>query len=475
MRINAFIIIAVLLFAISVSAQEDTDTPRTYYLGADLSYVNEMDDCGAEYRMNGVVRDPYEIFADYGANLVRIRLWHTPTWTDYSTFEDIVRAFQRAHDLGMNTLLDFHYSDTWADPEHQTVPAEWADLADLEELGQALYDYTFDALMRLDSLGLMPDMVQIGNEINSAILRQAGAPGYPIDWERNAFLINEGIRAARDAGAQGEKSPQVILHIAQPENVEGWLLSATRAGVVDFDIIGLSYYVGWSRYTVATTGSVINQLRYRFGKEVMIVETAYPWTLGSVPESASNIMGRDFLTDAYPATPSGQRQFMIDLTQSTILNGGLGVIYWEPAWVSTDCSTLWGQGSHWENATFFDFRSGNEVLEGIEFLNFSYEYPVNVQLQFVPDGDRPEQIFFWGDFTGTGRRLLSLLPDETGTFRLNAYLMPGAEIHYQFYSEPPASTETALVSGSCLDDEGYITLTVPPEDTLLGYAPGQCH
>ncbi|MBI5929839.1 MAG: glycosyl hydrolase 53 family protein [Chloroflexi bacterium] len=471
---KGFGLILLLLVLMGGSSRPSSASPTQYYFGVDLSYVNEMEDCGATYRVNGEPRDPYQIFADYGANLVRIRLWNNPTWTNYSNFDDVVRSLQRANALGLNVLLDFHYSDTWADPNHQTIPAAWANMTDLNGLGQALYQYTYDTLMQLDALGLMPEIVQVGNEINTEILRPEDSGGYPIDWDRNAFLLNQAIQAVRDAGTQASESPQIMLHIAKPESVEGWLLAATDAGVTDFDIIGISYYPGWSTHTVTTVGNVISQLRYKFGKEVMIAETAYPWTLDGVRESASNILGQDFIVPSYPATPAGQKQFLIDLTQTVFANGGLGIVYWEPAWVSTSCHTLWGQGSHWENATFFDFNNDNEILPSIEFPQYPYEYPVNVMLQFNLQGDSlPDHIFFWGDFTGFGKRPM-LLPLVNGAYTLQARLMPGTEIHYQFYEVTPASPENALLSTDCMDDEGHTSITVPTDDLVIQHTVNTC-
>lgn len=366
--------IAALLTAVVLFAHSAAQPPDGYYLGVDLSYVNELEDCGAIYRVEGAARDPYEIFHDAGANLVRLRLWHTPDWTTYSTLDDVTRAIRRAKALDMAVLLDFHYSDTWADPGHQTLPAAWEGLDD-EALGEAVYAYTYDSLMQLDGLGLMPDMVQVGNEINSEILRPAETSGTPIRWGRNAALINQGIRAVRDAGADGSSAPQVMLHIAQPENAESWLRPAIRSGVVDFDVIGLSYYTGWSSYSLDNLRDTIRRLSDLFGKAVMVAETAYPWTLRGVDESAKNIPGVDFINPDYPATPDGQRQFMIDLNQAVIDGGGTGVIYWEPAWISTACKTPWGTGSHWENATFFDFADGNNAHAGLEYLGYPYHFP----------------------------------------------------------------------------------------------------
>jgi arabinogalactan endo-1,4-beta-galactosidase len=441
----------------------------SYYLGVDLSYVNEIEDCGGEYRVNGTLTDPFVLFSEYGANLVRVRLWHTPTWTEYSTLDDVKKSIGRAKAQGMVVLLDFHYSDTWADPGKQIIPAAWADITDDETLAQAVYTYTLDVLMELDADGLMPDIVQVGNEINSEILRGEDESGYPINWERNARLINAGIRAVRDAG------PQVMLHIAKPEEVEGWLLAATRAGVTDFDIVGVSYYPSWSNFTVDATGRLINKLRYQFGKEVLIAETAYPWTLDSVNETAGNILGSDFLLADYAATPEGQKQFLIDLTQGVLANGGLGVVYWEPAWISTPCFTLWGQGSHWENATFFDFRDQNDVHEGIEFLSHEYALPVQITFEVTFEGTPPpDGLFFWGDFTGLGRRLLPMQQADGQVYTFSARLMPGETIHYAFYSGSNRSEDQERLDPACANEEGVRTWIVPASDVRLVHSFGQC-
>lgn len=341
-----------------------------YYLGADLSYVNEMEDHDGRFRLNGQVVDPFVLFQKYGATIVRVRLWHTPTWTAYSTLADVEKTIRRAKACGMRVLLDFHYSDSWADPAKQIIPAAWAQITDLDTLAQAIHDYTRDTLLHFDRQGLMPEFVQIGNEINSEMLMPAEADSTPINWPRNATLINAGIRAVRELSIS--TPPQVMLHIAQPENVIPWFDDALAAGVTDFDLIGLSYYTCWSKYTIAETGRAIGTFTGRYGRPTMIVETAYPWTLDDA-DSLPNILTGASVIPGYPATPAGQKKFLVDLTQTVIENGGIGVIYWEPAWISTTSQTLWGPGSHWDNATFFDFKRGHEVLEGIEFLSFPYQ------------------------------------------------------------------------------------------------------
>ena len=130
-------------------------------------------------------------------------------------------------------------------------------------------------LAALDRDGLMPELVQVGNETNPELM---GGEKKAIDWARNAALFNAGIRAVRDAGRAGRLAPRVMLHIAQPENVEPWFEAAARAGVTDYDLIGISYYRKWSTRSIAELGETIARVKARFGKDALVVETAYPFT-----------------------------------------------------------------------------------------------------------------------------------------------------------------------------------------------------
>jgi arabinogalactan endo-1,4-beta-galactosidase len=361
----------------SIFAQSDDD--ERFYFGVDLSYVNEVEDCGAVYRVDGEPQDPFNLFAEQGANLVRARLWHNPDWTNYSTLADVKITFRRAQEAGMHTLLDFHYSDNWSDPSRQEIPHAWRDIDTVEGLADAVYHYTFDTLSDLHADGLTPDFVQVGNETNGGMLSDGGR----LNWARQAQLFNAGIRGVRDFAERTNTTPQIILHIAQPENTGWWFHEAELAGITDFDVIGISYYPQWSVFSISDMGAHVSYLRQRFDKAVMIVETGYGWTRDMVQESADNVLNQGLR--GYPFSPDGQRRFMQDLTQSLISNGALGVVYWEPAWVSTPCLTRWGQGSHWENATFFDFHNDNELLEGVQFLHAdAYLYPP------VMDGITPD-------------------------------------------------------------------------------------
>ena len=369
--------LCVLLAVCALMSPDGEDRRRHGYstgdpvmLGADLSYVNEMEECGGVYREGGQVVDPFALFADRGANLVRVRLWHTPS-NQYSAFLDAQRTMRRAKDAGMKTLLDFHYSDHWADPGKQAPPAAWTGLT-TDIMRDSVYAYTYQVLDRLAEEDLLPDMVQIGNEINPGFLLPYGSRAR---WAQLSKLLNGGIQAVRDVAGHHGTHIDVMLHVAQPEHAMSWFTEAAQAGIEDYDVMGISYYSQWSSVPLAELSGRIEALVSSFApRDLLVVEAGYPWTLTGA-DGANNILGRDALEPGYPATPAGQKAYLIDMTQAVFDGGGGGVVYWEPAWISTSCYTPWGRGSHWENAAFFDFNEDNEVLPGIDFINHAYDFP----------------------------------------------------------------------------------------------------
>ena len=358
------------LLLIACSSKELTEQfdSGSLFLGADLSYVNEMEDCGGVYRQDGKTVDAYQLFADKKCNLVRVRLWHTPDWTNYSNLQDVKETIRRSKDAGMEVLLDFHYSDNWADPGKQVVPEAWRDLS-TETLADSMYQYTLNTLLHLNQEGLLPQMVQVGNEINSEIMvKEPVQDGQKINWTRNVLLLNKGLEAVKKAEEITGGEIQRFLHIAQPENALWWFKEAFNNNIGDFEWIGLSYYPKWSSIALSELPMALDSLKRTYQKKILIVETAYPYGTQNA-DSANNILGNDALITGYDASPQGQRDFMIALTNKVIEGGGEGVIYWEPAWISTGCRTRWGKGSHWDNATFFDAQDNNEVLPAFDFFD----------------------------------------------------------------------------------------------------------
>ena len=348
------------------SCKKKESSEKDFYAGVDLSYVNEMEDCRAVFKNSlGEKEDVFKIFKNEGANLVRVRLWHNPTWTKYSNLKDAEKTILRAKNENLNVLLDFHYSDDWADPNKQIIPKAWLPVIDnLPILGDSIYNYTYKTLAKLNQKDLLPKIVQVGNETNIMIL-QKDETITKMDWSRNAFLLNKGIQAVRDFSKEKNKDIAVMLHIAQPENALWWFKEATQNKVTDFDWIGLSYYPKWSKFQFEEASKAIKELITTYNKKLMVVETAYPFTLEG-NDAANNILAKDALLNEYPATQEGQLNYLLDMKEMIKNAGGLGLIYWEPAWVSNNCSTRWGNGSHWENATLFDFE-GKPTL-GMQYL-----------------------------------------------------------------------------------------------------------
>lgn len=369
-RLPAYLMIIFMLFGCKKTISQLPSSTNAIVLGGDLSYVNEVEDAGAKYQRNNGAVDPYALFAEKGCNLVRLRLWHTPSINSYSGLEDVKKSIHRAKAANMRVLLDFHYSDIWADPGRQNIPKAWSAITDLNLLGDSLYGYTLNTLLLLNNEGLLPEMVQVGNEINSEILQPEGKAKPDIYWKRNAFLLNKGIAAVREANSKSGKKIEVMLHIAQPENAIKWFADASANGIEPYDWIGISYYPLWSTVKTKDLPYFINNLVTTHKKQLMVVETAYPHTLANA-DPANNILDDKALVPGYPATPAGQKQYMIDLVKLILQGGGAGLVYWEPAWVSSSAKTPWGQGSHWDNATFFDAANKNEALPVFDFFNQS--------------------------------------------------------------------------------------------------------
>jgi arabinogalactan endo-1,4-beta-galactosidase len=370
-----FIAIAFALTTAQSCRKADVLGKTKFVMGADLSYVNQILDHGGVYRENGAVKDPYLLFRDHGANLVRLRIWHNPVWTAevygtpggkiYNGFDDVRNAIRRSKEAGLAVNLDFHYSDTWADPANQKVPTAWKYL-DYNTLCDSVYRYTYSVLKSLDESGLMPEMVQIGNEINPGFLLPVGSHT-AFGWKQLGGLLNSGIRAVREVSAASDTKTQIILHIAQPENVREFFGNLTRWGeVTDFDVVGFSYYSKWSDIPIGKISWYVSEFKKAYGKEVMIVETAYPWTDADA-DTYNNIFSPADSIPGYPLTPEGQLRFLTDLTQAVRDGGGMGIMVWEPAWITSAVKDPWGTGSSWDNCTFFDF-DGN-LHTGIDFMS----------------------------------------------------------------------------------------------------------
>ncbi|MFF5896659.1 arabinogalactan endo-beta-1,4-galactanase [Streptomyces argenteolus] len=334
-----------------------TFTPGTTGLsvrGGDLSTLPKNEAYGATYRnASGTAGDAMSILKSSGMNYVRLKVWVNPA-DGYNTKARVLAMAKRAKALGMKILVDFHYSDAWADPGKQNKPAAWAGHG-YTQLRTDVYNHTYDVLNALKAQGTTADMVQIGNEINGGMLWPEGSTD---NWSQLAGLITSGANAAK-AVSSGTK---VALHLAEGGDNAGtrWWFDNAVAQKVPFDVIALSYYGYWHG-ALSELQANLDDAASRYGKPVMVAETAYAHTLANDDGLENNVATTNQLVTGYPATPAGQAANLRDVMNvvEAVPNGrGLGAVYWEPSWTAVTGSG-WdpadpSSGNAWENQAVFD-------------------------------------------------------------------------------------------------------------------------
>jgi arabinogalactan endo-1,4-beta-galactosidase len=355
LAVPAGIAVATAVPAAARAAGDHGSWRRVPIRGADISTLPKNEDHGAVYLdERGRRRDAIDILAAHGMNFARLKVWVNPA-DGYNDKKHVLAMARRvkAHRMGLS--IDFHYSDTWADPGHQTKPAAWADLP-FDQLKQALYDHTYDVLHALRAQGTPADIAQIGNEINGGLLWPDGRFD---QWDNLAALLTAGSRAVTAASPR----TRVMLHLANGGDNGGarwWFDNATSRGV-PFDLIGLSHYVYWHG-TLAALLANLNDITARYGRPAMVVETAYGFTLAE-EDAEPNIFNASLAAaGGYPATPAGQARALRDIltTVATVDGGqGLGVLYWEPTWTAVPGAgwdpTDPASGDGWENQALFGY------------------------------------------------------------------------------------------------------------------------
>jgi arabinogalactan endo-1,4-beta-galactosidase len=311
--------------------------------GADLSFLPEIEQWGTKfYNPEGIGEDVISQMSENGCNTIRVRLWHSPA-NEHGSLAEVAALCQRVRQKGMKVLLDIHYSDTWADPGRQSMPAAWHNLT-LNILADSLYNYTFKVLSLI-----RPEYVQIGNEINGGFVWEAGRISNQADFIK---LLKSGIQAARDFSS----GLRIIIHFAGLTG-SGWFFGMLKTNDVDYDIMALSYYPVWHGQDLALVRSTIGNLVSLTSKEVMVVETAYPFTLNG-NDNTNNITGRsDQLVQGYPATETGQLDFINEVKgMVSQTKNGMGFCYWGGEWVAFKGASS-TDGSSWENQALFDFSN----------------------------------------------------------------------------------------------------------------------
>ena len=352
--------------------------------GMDLSTLLELERCGAKYYDNGEERDLLAIMKSYDVDTIRIRLWNDPwseTGESYGAGENDLKTSleiaKRVTAAGCGVLLNFHYSDFWADPGKQIKPKAWADYG-VKELEQAVYDYTLESMQTFLDAGVNITMVQVGNELSNGLLWPEGkVPNY----DNIATFVNAGIRAVRKADA----AIPVMIHLDNGGNnalYREWFDNFTKRGE-DFEIIGLSYYPFWHG-SLQMLNDNMNDIAERYGKDLVIAEVSMGYTMEDYKnyeklsdEERKGYATRPALVEKieYPMTKQGQYDFMEDfLNRISHIKGGKGkgFFYWEPAWIpvpgsgwATPASLKYMNdpgpcGNEWANQALFDY-DGNAL------------------------------------------------------------------------------------------------------------------
>ncbi|MBS2965308.1 glycosyl hydrolase 53 family protein [Actinocrinis puniceicyclus] len=311
---------------------------------------------GAYYNSSGTQQNALQILKNGGMDYVRLRVWVNPQ-DGMNNEATLLASAKQAYGYGLPILLDLHYSDTWADPGHQSTPAAWS--ADtLSQLEGQVYAYSKQVVGDLVAQGTPPAMVQVGNEINAGMLWPDGSTS---NWPQLAALLRQGV-----AGVKAAYAPtKIVLHLAASDSLstlESWYSTALNYGV-SFDVIGISYYDYWhGRLDVLQ--SDLNGLAAKYGKPVMVAETAYPWTMANDDSQTNSVTSSNTTLDpGYAASAAGQAANLRDVLSivQAVPNGlGLGAFYWEPTWTVV-AGNGWdpanpGSGDGWENQAAFDFN-----------------------------------------------------------------------------------------------------------------------
>jgi arabinogalactan endo-1,4-beta-galactosidase len=321
------------------SAPDPGSETDTFIRAADISFLPEIESEGTVYYNNGVAEDVVTTLKSKGCNAIRIRLWKDPA-TVHSAMAEVKALADRVHSAGMKVWLTVHFSDTWADPGNQAIPAAWQGMT-ITELKAAVAAYTSDILTQIH-----PDIFQIGNETNNGFLWPLGNLS---DNQEQAVSL---FQAASQTIRSQSPDTKIMLHFAGYDGAD-WFFS--KMTTVDYDYIGLSYYPMYHGKSFPELTAAINTLGAAYNKKVLIAETAYPFTLG-YDDWTNNVLGtQDQLIPGYPATPTGQKGYLETLR--SVVHGsayGQGFSYWGTEWIAFRGPEA-TNGSSYENQALYDF------------------------------------------------------------------------------------------------------------------------
>jgi arabinogalactan endo-1,4-beta-galactosidase len=291
-----------------------------FIVGADVSFLRDMELKGVTFEDEGQVHPGLEILRHHGYNWIRLRIMNEPTVLPNTLAYTLAEA-KAAKALGFRFLLDFHYSDDWADPAHEKTPAAWAELSH-DALVKAVFNFTRDTIAAFREQGAMPDMVQIGNEVTSGMLWPDGR--LPDRWAQFAELLTAGVRGVEEGKGELPR-PAIMIHIDQGggEETTRWFFDNLIVNKVPFDVIGQSYYPWWQG-SLKDLKDNLTFMANRYKRPIVVVETAYDWRDGEVFKQGK---------PPFAQTPEGQAAFfaaVIRTVEETPNGLGKGVFWWEP-------------------------------------------------------------------------------------------------------------------------------------------------
>jgi arabinogalactan endo-1,4-beta-galactosidase len=340
------------------------------YVGGDISMLTKYEEAGVVYKdKNGNSVQPLAFFKQEGMNAMRVRLFVDPSQdSDKGVCQDLdyVKALgKRIKDQGMAFMLDFHYSDTWADPAKQWTPYAWKDLSD-EQLCDKIYEYTKDCLSQLKAAGATPDFIQTGNEISYGMLwgvegtndNRCYTNSSDANWNRFMNLLKKAGQACREECPNAK----IIIHSERTPKpaVLTDFFDRMKNNSIDYDIIGLSYYPAYHGSLETLETALTNLESKNYGKDIMVVETgySYAWALG----------GTTFdYTGTYPYTEEGQRQFTADLVTKLNSHSSVKGLFW---WWPEDNGNKNVTNSWW-NAALYNHDTGKPYAAFYELKNFN--------------------------------------------------------------------------------------------------------
>jgi len=336
-------------------------------LGGDLSFTPPELAAGATFTDRGRQGSPVTIMRDHGSNYVRMRLWVAPP-PGYSNLASDLALARAVHAAGMKIYLDIMYSDFWADPQHQIIPAAWQGQG-LAQLTATVQSYTRQVISAFASQGTPADMVSIGNEIRNGMLWPVGQvdPATGAGYDALATLLKAGVAGA-NAGNPPDHQLLIMMHYDQGGNnqlSQAFFQNLVSRGV-PFDVIGLSYYP-FFHGTISQLRANVDALATQFHKKIIIAETQYAWTLANGDSTGDFVWQTSQVSAGYPATPGGQLSFVSDELSilAQVPDGlGAGLFYWAPEWIP---GVGWepGAGTPNDNLTLFDFQGATLPSIGI--------------------------------------------------------------------------------------------------------------